>query len=616
MNITVIHAKDEVLDFAAQELAAYLSRMLPHDGGELSVTLEIVPGSDESANDTFRVHLSPNEGTISGNSGRAVLLGVYDCLHTLGCRFLAPGRENELVPAISLSSIALDYGKTAALRHRGVCIEGADSRENILRFIDWLPKLGYNAFFLQFKTPYVFLNRWYSHLNNPLLPPESFTPEDAEAVMAEAETEMRRRGLMLHKVGHGWTGEVLGYPSLSWDRDPSPLSEDRRPFAAMLGGVRELYTGVPTNTNLCLSNPDAIDRFAGLVVRYAKNNPGTDYLHIWLADEYNNVCECPACREATVSDQYVCLLNEIDRRLSDAGLSTKLVFLLYQELLWPPVRARLAHPERFVLMFAPISRTFESSYDTDGETPPIPHFARNRITLPVSLRENLAFLRGWQAQFAGDSFVYDYPLGRAHYGDLGYVGIARVIHGDIRQLGALGLNGYVSCQELRAALPNTLPNYVMGRALFDGSVSAGEAIDEYFDAAYGERAGAAKAFLSALSAFSRCDYVNGKGPREDEDMAGRMERAAALCKAFCDQAPERAQETDECVAGFLDRLGYHAQVAGLFAGALVHLAKGEHAQACERYDALCGFIRAHEAKYQPWLDVYRIIEVTRKYTGF
>ena len=267
-------------------------------------------------------------------------------------------------------------------------------------------------------------------------------------------------------------------------------------------------------------------------------------------------------------------------------------------------------------MFAPISRTFESSYDTSGETLPIPPFTRNRITLPVSLRENLAFLRGWQAQFAGDSFVYDYPLGRAHYGDLGYMSIARVIHGDIRQLGALGLNGYVSCQELRAGLPNTLPNYIMGRALFDGEVSADEVIDEYFRAAYGESAEAAKAFLSSLSALSRCDYVNGKGARADEDMARRMTRVSELCASFCAQAPEHGPQTDECVAGFLSRLDYHAQVAWLFSSALAHLAKGEHEQAHKRYDALCGFIRAHEIEQQPWLDVYRIIEVTQKYTGF
>ena len=109
MNITVTHAPDEVLGFAAQELKSYLSRMLPLDDGELAVALEVGPECGEFTRDTFRVRFSPCEGIISGNCSRAVLIGVYDCLHALGCRFLAPGRENERVPVIPPSSLALDY---------------------------------------------------------------------------------------------------------------------------------------------------------------------------------------------------------------------------------------------------------------------------------------------------------------------------------------------------------------------------------------------------------------------------------------------------------------------------------------------------------------------------
>ena len=42
-------------------------------------------------------------------------------------------------------------------------------------------------------------------------------------------------------------------------------------------------------------------------------------------------------------------------------------------------------------MFAPISRTFEASYDLEGPEKPVPPYVRNRITLPTDLRENLAF---------------------------------------------------------------------------------------------------------------------------------------------------------------------------------------------------------------------------------
>ena len=610
MNITVTHAPGQTLDFAGEELHSYLGRMLPDAALRIELKTEPKPG-----NDAFSVALEPHGGVIAGSSPRAVLLGVYDALRRLGCRFPAPGRANELVPRIGPDALRLRYEKTGAFRHRGVCIEGADSPENIYDFIDWLPKLGYNAFFLQFKTPYAFLERWYLHKNNPSLPPEPFSAGDAERVMAQAEAEIARRGLLLHKVGHGWTGEVLGYPAVSWNADPRPLPEKLRPLAAEVSGVRDLYGGVPANTNLCLSNPDARERFAALVTDYARRNPGVDYLHIWLADTFNNVCECDACRRSTVSDQYVALLNDIDRRLTAEGLPTRLVFLLYQELLWPPVRERLENPDRFVLMFAPISRTFSRSYHTQ-DTPPIPPYRRNRITLPGDLGENLAFLRGWQAQFPGDSFVYDYPLGRAHYGDLGYVRIAQVIHGDIRRLNDLGLNGYISCQELRAGMPNFLPNYVMGRALFDGEAGFDALAEEYFSAAYGAAAPQALAFLRALSDHSSCDYVNGKGPRQDAGMARRMEQASALCRRFAAEPLQPCPQDDAVRAGFLERLCYHAQYAGRLAEALAALARGETENAARLRGELAGFIGQNELRFQPWLDVYRLLEITENYTGF
>lgn len=603
MNITVEHAPNDTLAFAAGELRSYLGRMLPAEHA-CAVRLEVVPAP---GNDSFSVDLSPAGGTITGSSPRAVLLGVYDALRRLGCRFLAPGRGGELVPSIAPGAVDLHYEKVAAYSHRGVCIEGADSRENILDFIDWLPKLGFNAFFLQFKTPYAFLARWYEHQNNPTREPEPLEPAFVRSVTDEAEAALARRGLLLHKVGHGWTGAVLGYDTDSWDGSAQPLPEDKRPLAAQVDGVRGLFGGVPANTNLCLSDPMARERFALLVTDYARANTGVDYLHVWLADCFNNVCECPACRESTVSDQYVELLNDIDRRLTGEGLDTKLVFLLYQELLWPPIRARLEHPDRFVLMFAPISRTFARSYDAAG-VPPILPYVRNRITLPGDLGENLAFLRGWQEIFSGDSFVYDYPLGRAHYGDLGYIHIARVIFEDAHKLGALGLNGYISCQELRAGSPNFLPNYVMGRALLDPEADFDAIVEEYFAAAYGEGADTARDCLGKLSRMQLCDYINGKGPRVDEHAAEKAREAGRLCA-------ELAAAAARYEGPFWRALGHHARYAGMLSGALELLAQGRDGEAHAAWEAMAGYIRASEREYQPWLDVYRVLDVTGNYTG-
>ena len=617
MEIKIQHdpAGPQALAFAAAELKDYLERMLADEAGVWPAVLMVRSNGGPVEPDRFSVRLGPDGGHITGNSGRAALLGVYDLLRRLGCRFLAPGRENEIVPAIRREALALYYEHQASFYHRGVCIEGANSRENVLNFIDWLPKAGFNSFFLQFKVPYTFYARWYHHEKNPLRQRSPYGLADGLADMEGAERELRRRGLLLHKVGHGWTGEVLGYETAAWE-EAQPLAEEKRPFAALVNGRRELYLGIPADTNLCLSNPDAAKRFEDLVAEYAKNNPDADYLHIWLADEYNNVCECDQCRRTTPSDQYAALLNRIDRRLTAEGLDTRLVFLLYQELLWPPVKERLHNPERFVLMFAPISRTFGESYRLeDGTARPLPAYARNRIALPVDLEENLVFLRGWQRQFTGDSFVYDYPLGRAHYGDFGYLHISRIIYEDVRKLDKLGLNGYISCQELRAGLPNTLPNYIMGRVLLDREADFEEIADEYFTAAYGPGWELAKECLRSLSELQMCDYLNGKGPRQDGRAAERLAQIEACCARFRTELEQRVPGDDCVQEGFWTRLGYHLEFTALLARAMGCLARGENARSRQAWAAMREFICRGEERFQPWLDVYRVLEVTEKYTG-
>ena len=55
-----------------------------------------------------------------------------------------------------------------------------------------------------------------------------------------------------------------------------------------------------------------------------------------------------------------------------------------------------------------------------------------------------------------------------------------MIGSDIKQLRKMGLDGYISCQELRVSLPNALPNYVMGYTLFDEAADTQALIREYF----------------------------------------------------------------------------------------------------------------------------------------
>jgi hypothetical protein len=230
--------------------------------------------------------------------------------------------------------------------------------------------------------------------------------------------------------------------------------------------------------------------------------------------------------------------------------------------------------------------------------------------LPTNLGGNLAFLQGWQKQFDGEGFVYDYPLGRAHYGDFGYLHISRIISQDIKKLRSMGLSGYISCQELRSCSPNMLPNYVMGHTLFDESADVEALIEEYYEAAYPGEPQLARDYLEELSALSSCDYLNGKGPRVNPDIALRMGEIAELCcqmELVLQTVPEGSHWR---------ALRHHNGYVLRLALAMAALASGKSQEAVDRYLQMRKYICTTEPEYQPWLDVYRILEVTQKYTGF
>ena len=632
MKLTVYgNKKDQTSCFALEELKAYITKM--DDSLKLEETDEPEKADlrlmvqDTSENQTgdlctdeqINVQVEHGKGEIAGNCPRALLLAVYRFLNVCGCRFLRPGKACEVVPAADVRKISVKLCEKPSFRHRGVCIEGADSLENITDFIDWLPKTGYNSFFIQFENPYSFLKRWYEHEFNPYMEKEPFSVEIARTMSDQIDGEIRKRGLLHHRVGHGWTGEVLGYSSKYGWESGVELAEENREYAAMINGKRELHDHAPILTSLCFSNPKVMEKMTDIVVDYAKGRPDVDYLHVWLSDARNNICECEECQKEIPADQYVRLLNRLDEKLSKAGLNTRICFLLYHELLFAPLKEKLRNPDRFVMMFAPITRTFEKSYaDVDyknGIAAPAP-YVRNKVVMPNSLEENLSYLFEWQKVFQGDSFVYDYPLGRAHYGDLGYVGISQTIYRDIRYLKNLKLNGYISCQELRSGLPNHFPNYIMGRMLWDNKAEFEQIRDEYFDAAYGDGSQQVYDYLKQLSDLSSCDYFNAIGERINPEMGLRYQAIESICREFLPVIKDHLLTAHGIQGDFWKVLAYHREYCMIMVRGLGCLCRGEKQQAQSEWEELLHYIRINEKTFQPDLDVYRVIEVAKNYAGF
>ena len=513
--------KHPVIEYAVQELVRYLKNMdsaLSVDVVQTDSVLDAfskiiwvgidpklrdrVPEvADLAMDDAIAIFVEDGNGYITGTNERSVLIAVYRFLKELGCDWVRPGLEGERIPERKIANYHIQVYERASYRHRGVCMEGAVSYENAADMVEFLPKIGMNAYFLEHIEPLVFFRRWYNHKSNPYLQAEPVSREEILAMCCSLEYEMARRGILYHKTGHGWTNESFGMDGTSWSAvDPETVPEETRSILAQIDGKRMLWKNVPMFTNLCYSQPDVRKRMIDAVVVYCKENPGIDMLHFWLADGTNNHCECEACEQMLPSDWYVLMLNELDEALTAQNVDTKVVFLIYVDLLWAPQKQHINNPDRFVLMFAPITRNYGQNYaDHLQFTGQLPAYIRNKLNFTSSLELNLAQLRQWQKGFAGDSFIYDYHLMYAHFNDPGYEACARNVFEDMKGLTGIELDGMISCQLQRCFFPTALPMKMMAAALWNKDCDYEQTADAYYQAAFGSDGLLVRQYMQTLS---------------------------------------------------------------------------------------------------------------------
>lgn len=554
MNLILARVgKHPTVAFAAAELSRYLRQMdgtlfveeRVYDAVDPALAHVLWLGLDgtmpyDADHDGFSVAVKNGAGHVTGANERSVLIAAYRLLQELGCRFLFPGKSGEIVPArtVDAAALTLTLQEKPSYRHRAICIEGAVAYEHVKNTIDWLPKVGMNGYFVQFKTPSCFFKRFYNQTANPTMPTSPINDADVDRIMARLEEDIALRSLDYHAMGHGWTCEPFGIAGTSWEVDHSELPPEVARHLALLGGKRELFRGVALNTNLCYSSKETRQRAVDAVADYCKAHPQVNFLHFWLADGANNHCECPECVKALPSDFYVMLLNEVDARLTAEGISTRIVCLLYRDLLWAPEKEAFHNPDRFVLMFAPISRTYTNAFaDFDAtEKVELPPFVRNKLTMPRSVAANVAMLRNWQKLLPGDSFDFDYHLMWDHDVDPGYMECARILHTDMAGLDKIGLDGMVSCQLQRVAFPTGLPQYAMAKALWNKSSRFEDVVKEYFTAAFGEEAEAVVQYLTTLSTLFDPPRVRAEREKDYDRVHRDCAEARRVVAAFREAA--------------------------------------------------------------------------------
>ena len=539
----------ETVKFAFEELRRYLHRIdstcnvhlkvvknySPDDkdvifiGCDASLSHLLPEVVDKRFDDSIYIDINDNAGIITGTNERSVLIGAYRLLKELGCVWHRPGEEGEKIPEKHLGSLNVHVAETPDHRHRCIDLLGALSEEGHEVLVDWLPKVGMNSVFIEFETPHENYKAWYEHENNPLLPAKPHTFKDTLEYYEAFKEAVKKRSLLLHSFGHGWTLHSLGVPSEDAFILTDDIPEERREKLALIKGERKYFEKKPMFTALCYSNKTIRHEMVEAYVKCVKENPDVDFIHFWLSDGCNNHCECENCRDTRPSDYYVDMLNEIDARLTEEKIDTKVVFLIYVDLLWPPEKTRLVNPDRFIMMFAPITRLFNNSYKYTNPNETISPYVRNNVCFPASPYQNLLYREAWKKVFDGECFVFDYHLIWNHFKDMGYAHISKILAEDIEEYERLGIKGLLSAQVTRAHFPTNLPMYTMARKLWNKSEDYEKICRDYYRESFGKDWAAARKYCEKISDAFSVIYSFDAGVRDYEKELKLLDSVKSAC---------------------------------------------------------------------------------------
>lgn len=615
----------ETLDYAAEELSRYLGRMCDTDGFEISLgllsdfSLSEEGVGDPMIDDVIDVDIRDGKGYIAGSNERSVLQGVYLYLKSGGCMWVRPGADGEYIPQKEMSDHRFKYRKKADFPFRGECIEGAVSFEHVRDTVLWLPKVGMNLFMMEQIVPYNYMSRWYEHEASTTKQDEGVSFEKIGEYVAQLEKTIKKCGLQLHALGHGYLLEPYGvhYKKYGLHYD---LPDAAREDVALVGGKRELFHGSPNFTQLCMSKDSARLGLVNFLVSYLERKPYIDFLHVWMSDAANNHCECENCRKMTPTDFYVRMLNELDAELTARGIPTKIVFIMYVDTLWAPEKERFHNPSRFIMTTA-ANRSRSVPLDPERSENPLPPYRRNDYRVDNTFAQTLSFMDAWKPTFDGRKFLFEYYFYTDHYYDPGQFQIAKLISEDVAKLPAVGFDGIMSDQTQRSFFPTGLPLSVLGEELFDKGLDFDRFRERYFKAAFGRGWEIAEQYLREITRlFDPCSLRDNVGIVVEDTGTGeatvvprawkgnpeaeeRFRKIAPLADTIRPLCKSRRSAKDPCHAKSWALLDVHTEYVTRLSEILLAASRGDRDKAERLFAEMLDWLSQIEDEIAPQFDL-------------
>ncbi len=618
---------NNTIAFAAEELKKYLREMMPHAG---EITISVDPeakegfrlglmedfGLETNAKDPFlddEVYIDTDTegGILAGSNPRSVLFAVYRFFKLNGCRWLFPGFDGEFIPKKNIEP--QKYRHLADCKLRGHTLEGYPSVEQFQAYIDFHAKEEMNAIGLYNIT---YHNTYYRHRHNPNRPAEAFDLAIADTQWrARHECEIKKRGLIQFSGEHEWLPLALGLDinkRFEYENGTLPIPQDALDAMALLNGKRGPHKGKLFWTNVCMSRADIRSKIADVVVKAAEERRHLDYIGFTVGDLSHNHCECEECKKKRPSDWYVMILNEIDEKLTAKGLDTRILFSFYVDTIFIPLEARIKNPQRFLLQYCPISRSYTKSLSKDSVFPEPPEFVYNGWKPIKSVEQLFGMFRKWQEIFPGPYSVFEYHFWRAQFRDPGHMDFARRVYEDTVGLGFMKMDGCMEDGSTKSFFPNGFANHIYGAALLDRSIDYDKEMEDYYSHLYGEDWQNVKDYLQKITNAFDFGYMLGEkstdrqygahyNPEHAKDLAQVKEYAASMRSMVKDHLSMLARP--QSIAWRI--LLRHSEFCERLAECMIEKCLGHHRLAVEMGDKMFrDFTERYDYEIEPYFDIY------------
>lgn len=474
---------------------------------------------------------------LMGATPRAALFAVYDFLHQLGCRWVAPdfdffGGANTSVP--QNENISFVYRglkrETPALKYRKLYVEEGKSHnlQNLLQLIDWMPKARFNTLVIPYNYQGSGKVKWDNWR-------EQLTPE------------LRKRGILIEVGGHGYQNLINAAMPRTGDRlvAPAPPHTSSSPVPASPSTLFDAHPecfGQDQSGNrikdqrmvLCTSNEEAVKYLYRNLLRYLKSHPEIDIFDFWPPDG-EIWCQCPKCRElGDETERHILLVNQVAGWLHKDLPRVKLECIAYSRYTAPPLLSRLG--DKILLDFCPINQCFESQIDED-------HSDRNR-----SYKENLL---KWKETYGGDISIYSYYRKYAWH-SLPNI-IPHYMQNDIKYYQSIGVNGISVYSEPGDWFTYGVNHYVLAQLAWNPAAAVDQLVKSYTEEIYGKASPTVIAVYTEMEDIVRfaCNipFTTLKTPEQYDTYAKRISGCREKVKSAM-----LADKADQLTYSHLNRL--------------------------------------------------------------